>query len=651
MRNWLFVLLISIVLLFGCASAPEQPAPATGQQQAKPAEPAPQEKAQTLEQFFEQNGLNKEFDFGELKTSDSNGDGKKDNYKYEFAREELQENLFLERKIEYARENGDSFKGAIVLSFENTGGSQLEYTHIENIPKEFAASVDDITFSIPPTRIIEADPVVEHKIDLLKNIDLVMYGVKEQNESFVMDQVLLFAVTYNNEQCKKLKGDEATLCSLKLLSEYPEFGEKGCQRLQDTKSPEANLCWAAFKKDNSYCEKITDGDKKKTCKLFVFKLIREDCLLLKGEEQQNECVLAAALKGGFFQTCNHFENLDWRNLCYSQLIGDISYCKGIASEQLRTRCCNAVPGENERNACMGNEQKEEKEQEKQTGSASITGPEDIMALGVYYNFTAEYSGAPTKAVYVWDFGELNGERRTSSTIQRYEYWKEGEYTVKVSVYDSTGKELLAQGEKKFQAKRPFDLLDILQMTEDISVSIRAQSTVKDTKDQTHEQLFIAIFNTREAENPIVWDGRKFSATFDMKKTSSMSGEYLKLEGEVSEDAKTLLSFSGYLEYNQKNNERRIYKLSIKNVPIELSTKMPDRIDPGFNPKFTGFVLGPNAESYFVSYESEHYIPSTSDPNFKVWTESVSWQESAKPFVEVIFKKGGIVAYDQPSYGK
>jgi hypothetical protein len=89
------------------------------------------------------------FNFGELETFDTDYDGYIDSLVYTLERQELAEDLFLDRSIQYT-ESEDVFTGELVLEFENTGDESITYSHTEIIPKSFAESVDDLEFSAPP---------------------------------------------------------------------------------------------------------------------------------------------------------------------------------------------------------------------------------------------------------------------------------------------------------------------------------------------------------------------------------------------------------------------------------------------------------------------------------------------------------------------
>ncbi|MBM3148549.1 MAG: hypothetical protein FJ008_02195 [Chloroflexi bacterium] len=108
------------------------------------------------------------YKFGELQTVDLKPDGSASKYVYKLPTEEVAKDLFLDRSIAYDKTN-KGYMGTLTLQFKNTGQSATTYSHVERIPKSFAASVNDLTFSIPPTQIINSDPELRWDTKLIKD--------------------------------------------------------------------------------------------------------------------------------------------------------------------------------------------------------------------------------------------------------------------------------------------------------------------------------------------------------------------------------------------------------------------------------------------------------------------------------------------------
>ena len=105
------------------------------------------------------------FDADSIQAIDSNKDGEPDKYVYNFPREQVAPDLFLDKSIELEKDSSGYSKG-LILKFENTGDEPIEYRHVEFFPKSFAESIDDIEFSRTPDRVIDPDPVVEWLLSL-----------------------------------------------------------------------------------------------------------------------------------------------------------------------------------------------------------------------------------------------------------------------------------------------------------------------------------------------------------------------------------------------------------------------------------------------------------------------------------------------------
>ena len=122
--------------------------------------------------------LDKDIDVGELELLDVDNDGSYDKFVLTLDREEIDEGLFLDKIIEY-KKTEEGFMGTLTLEFENTGDETKTYSHVENIPKSFAAHVDNLEFSIPPTEIINPDPEVSWEVEVMnRNIKKITINAK-----------------------------------------------------------------------------------------------------------------------------------------------------------------------------------------------------------------------------------------------------------------------------------------------------------------------------------------------------------------------------------------------------------------------------------------------------------------------------------------
>ena len=164
------------------------------------------------------------FNFGELETFDTDYDGYIDSLVYTLERQELAEDLFLDRTIQYT-ESEDVFTGELVLEFENTGDESTTYSHIEIIPKSFAESVEDLEFSVPPDEIIYPDAVVRWEVDMIeKTIEKIVVSTKKSAEE-VGKKKGMEAAQPSAEEAKKAATESFTEFSKAIKGEKVNWGK------------------------------------------------------------------------------------------------------------------------------------------------------------------------------------------------------------------------------------------------------------------------------------------------------------------------------------------------------------------------------------------------------------------------------------------
>ncbi|NQE52739.1 hypothetical protein C5S29_04030, partial [ANME-1 cluster archaeon GoMg3.2] len=210
---------------------------------------------------------------GKLETFDFDNDGSEDRIVYTFEPEEVAEDLFLVRTIEFNKTDSELFEGKIVLKFENKGDKPIEYSHIEEIPKSFAESVDDLVFSIPPDEIIDPDPKVRWNMwsgtksipvffilycSIVERIDL------EEEEPFCTVKIYYGLLDYCVRECNKRSGTSRDYCLLLLAEEFkaaePTYV---CDEIENEDLK--NLCLGRVTGDKKYCEKIKNEDLRTLC--------------------------------------------------------------------------------------------------------------------------------------------------------------------------------------------------------------------------------------------------------------------------------------------------------------------------------------------------------------------------------------------------
>jgi len=204
---------------------------------------------------------------GKLESFDFDNDGSEDRIVYTFEPEEVAEDLFLVRTIEFNKTDSELFEGKIVLKFENKGDTPIEYSHIEEIPKSFAESVDDLVFSIPPDEIIDPDPKARWNMwSGTKRISACYCAFLEIHPHDYLRLATVFygILDYCVWECNKRSGTSRDYCLLLLAEEFkaaePTYV---CHEIENEDLK--NLCLGRVTGDKKYCEKIKNEDLRKLC--------------------------------------------------------------------------------------------------------------------------------------------------------------------------------------------------------------------------------------------------------------------------------------------------------------------------------------------------------------------------------------------------
>jgi len=202
---------------------------------------------------------------GKLETFDFDNDGSEDRIVYTFEPEEVAEDLFLVRSMEFNKTDSELFEGKIVLRFENKGDTPIEYTHIEEIPKSFAESVDDLEFSVPPDEIIDPDPEVMWRGLKIVIGKMMMKAIADRPlYHFEVYDVYVTILDMCLPKCNNMSGTSRDYCLL-LLAEELKVAEptEVCDEIENEDLK--NLCLGRVTGDKKYCEKIKNEDLRKLC--------------------------------------------------------------------------------------------------------------------------------------------------------------------------------------------------------------------------------------------------------------------------------------------------------------------------------------------------------------------------------------------------
>lgn len=246
------------------------------------------------------------------------------------------------------------------LSFSNT-----EETYIETIPKIFAEHVDDLDFSVQPTKIINPDPIVEFKNIGGKLEIKAKKVVSSEKIDEIMERQIL---DHEFDRCEGLEIKQKEICALKLVAKYRNskvlkdellnvnldlstvFGasvyaveKQGFNKCKLVKGEEEqNLCYEyAYQVLVAECNTKT-GKEYRTCVRNISsglpnqEVRRLFCSYIDDEQMYNECRGTAEMS-----VCNEIENTDQKIICQINIAkteGNIDSCNKVENTAAQDLC-------------------------------------------------------------------------------------------------------------------------------------------------------------------------------------------------------------------------------------------------------------------------------------------------------------------------
>lgn len=247
-----------------------------------------------------------DFNFTTVETLDLDGDGYDDKYVVAFEEEEVADDLLLQRTIEYEKEGDGLFQGEIVLHFKNIGNAE-EYLHTEEISKEFAKTIDDLEFSVPPTEIIDPDPKVSWKIST--------------------DDSTEIRITSANMTTKKLASKTLTYIAyeqdVKRVEEMGDTEESMCERFADPDGKNACLLLTANYgevPDISICDKMEPTSIEEECIILYDECgnyIEEYCKEYREYHVKDSCITLVAKRTLDTSLCDNISELGQEIECHA----------------------------------------------------------------------------------------------------------------------------------------------------------------------------------------------------------------------------------------------------------------------------------------------------------------------------------------------
>jgi hypothetical protein len=284
---------------------------------------------------------------GTYSSVDTDADGTAEVARYTFPGIELVPGIDLERTVALERTDG---AGRITLSFRyvNTGSARVSATHRITIPKSIAASVDQLTFSRPPTRVIEADPVVEEDVTLdYGEVEELVVSATEQigsgGVSAKAANAAWLAMAMGVEECLAMTGRDRDICLVSVVRDVARDLPASdvapvCRYVASTVFNGA--CVAIVMRNPGECRSIVGANTWRDPCIRIYAQFA--CMEFKDAAGRDRCRIGLALDGDSITTCDDIKDGDMQLLCRAGVARNPTLCDRISDKGLAARCASAI---------------------------------------------------------------------------------------------------------------------------------------------------------------------------------------------------------------------------------------------------------------------------------------------------------------------
>ena len=307
-----------------------------------------------------------------------NGSGLPAFIAYDFEPEEVAPGVFMDMAYGWALD-ADTAQQSLRWDFRNeSDGVTSTVEYIADIPKSFAPSVAAIEFSVPPTQIINDDPIVKWIIDFTKAmdrridaraytmVDLTAFGeVIDLAEQF-QQQLEDINLRRRMAACQYAISDtptEKAICTLTVIAQSPHmFNANVCETFGDVTGSGNNADSIAFRHacrdifaqyNNFHCNSLADEpDMQATCLHISRTVYSEACTGLTGIDY-DMCLYDVAAYTGQVEGCDSIADQDLALDCRASLTDNPALCRQINDPARQSACCAIFEGNAEQYAlCM-----------------------------------------------------------------------------------------------------------------------------------------------------------------------------------------------------------------------------------------------------------------------------------------------------------
>ena len=340
---------------------------------------------------------------GELTVYDDDHNGVPKSYAYTFAPVEPVPGVEL---VQVAALMADSQEGAVVLVATNTTDQPQHFQHILDIPKSFAAHVNDLGFLDGLPKVIDPDPVVIFDISTDPNstttITTQSYSVQADGQDLASVMNVFYGFEYERlvRSCDGFESIDRARCYRSAMLNFPnQVTEADCANISGVTDDFGNspedwylACRAIVTRDGWECTRLDSHTAQENCANDVYTSLRSGCRYLT-DEPEAACLLDAAVTAGLTQACAEIpaNNPLYRATCEAQIAQDPARCVALADDASRQACCEAFAGTALYSQCTA---------EPASGGGAVVQAEGPVREGIY-----EVNSTSTGTLY-------DGETRT-----------------------------------------------------------------------------------------------------------------------------------------------------------------------------------------------------------------------------------------------
>lgn len=246
--------------------------------------------------------------------------------------------ITLQKTLTYDQQADGKYAGTMTLHFTGTSNA-MQYQ--EAIPKSFASDVKSLTFSVPPDRIIQADPVVAWNKNVPGSLDIAIRSVEEKIKSDAKNATEEVLVNASIVQCSLLgQENDRNSCLLETERKYRDSPTISTLKGLDLSDPGDATQAAVIRKDpDKYCGHLTDVEQEIACRAWSFQMLTRDCNEGPADARP-DCIRKSLWQIGdsaaIRTQCSFLSDPQLKAECEGSV--NAAYCNGITDAHLRDTC-------------------------------------------------------------------------------------------------------------------------------------------------------------------------------------------------------------------------------------------------------------------------------------------------------------------------